>query len=327
MLAETLISAGAFLAGGGATWLANYVKSSFGDPVVGRDIGNNVVHKSEKHDSRDMSTYDIIKRGYDAMGAMAKDIHDLYHPPDCKCAICQIRADDDDSDPNAYTGDYCSLPCFNCSVITCPTHPDRRPAAKAKEKITYKPKAMQPGARGGPIAGVRTDDQGKKWVLISEHEDGNRKDIAIQNLETQLKDLTEKYQQVVAQRDSLMNERGLRSAGMHVGGKPLYMVDEMARPASGPGSRLPFEPDPKATDRQNMQRLAQICQDEDLVPNANDIIAKRIAREERVRELEHHEKLHPGYMIEEFGEGPVRYICEQPGGCDMSKGRKQWWTV
>jgi hypothetical protein len=269
-----------------------------GGGAVGWYMRNNMgqIH-DPKPKTSDMSTYDIIKRGYDAMGAMAKDIHDLYHPPGCKCAICQIRADDDAEDPNAYTGSYCSLPCFNCSVITCPTHPDRRPPAKTKEKVTYKPKADVSASAKPPsqVTGVKIDKQNKMWVLVSEHEEGSRNAIAIRNLEAQLKSLTESYQEVVAQRDSLMNERGLRSAGMHVGGKPLYMVDERSKPASGPGSRPPF--DLRAADE-----------------------AHEAARKEQVSQLNHHQKLHPGYMIEEFGEGPIRYICQLGPNCDIEVG-------
>lgn len=272
-----------------------YIRSSFGK---NRDPAPSKPSKSVK----DMSTYEMIKRGYDAMGRMAKDIHDLYHPPGCKCAICQIRADDDDSDPDAYTGTYCSLPCFNCSVLTCPTHPDRKPASKPDAKVTYKVSKVAPPVSNLHTA-VKTDDQGKKWVLVGEHEDRNRKDIAIQNLESQLKSLTESYQQVVAQRDSLMHDRGLRSAGMHVGGQPLYLVDPQWDPKQVDGGvhGVPFERRPVETDRQAMQRLAQVCQDEG--------IRARLTRQQRTAKLEAEERENPGgYMIEEFGEGAVRYV-------------------
>lgn len=254
---------------------------------------------------KDMSLADAVKDGYKAIERMGQEIHRLYHPKGCKCAMCEIKADDETQETAIPAGALCHDPCFGCTVLTCPTHPDRKPEGARKTV------GEALGIRTPPLKQMREDvsklslpeePNGPGWNYGAAHDEKKQLITAIKNLEAQLWTLSKNYQEVLAERDQLQKERGLQSAGMHIGGKPLYMVTD--GPYRGP-LKAEFIRDPKETDRQAMQRLAQVCRDEG------------VTREREIRQLEHHQKLHPGFMITEFGVGPVRFQCEKEGGCDL----------
>lgn len=344
MIAETLYIVGGYIAEAAACGFLGW-------QMKGATV------KPEPSKPKQKSLADAIKAGYEAVEKMANDIHEMYHPIGCKCVMCQIRADDKDPEPVA--GSHCALPCFNCSVITCPTHPDRKPATVKTGGITGFPvetgshiRSVEYESRNcGPVkiqAGHKPSrcclygfPQAKRglyykcitcnsewkafehgpldirWHRLSgqyQPDTEDRKDTAIQNLETQLKSLTEAYQNVVEERDNLIDGKGFKSAGTHIDGKPVYYIQTPRR------SRRPlarslydsFVPNPDLTDRENMQALADhakgIVEYRDALEDGviDEIVAQRMARWDR---LEKEERRSPGgRIIEQAGEGPVRYI-------------------
>jgi hypothetical protein len=222
-----------FLTAGGGGALGWYMYGSMNKPKPSKP-------KTE-------SLADAVKHGYEAVDKMAKDIHNLYHPVGCKCVMCQLRADD--GTPEETQDNYCMLPCFNCTVLTCPTHPDRKPASKGVS--TVKNMHRPPGERVYTVNGqevsreeyqefnwtgklpkktqpeaLKTDGRGRKWVLVT---DIDNKDVAIRNLETQLNTLGRAYQELQLRFETLLKGE--------------------------------FTPDPQAVDRAEMQRLAQYAKD------------------------------------------------------------------
>jgi hypothetical protein len=324
---------------------------------------------------------DAVKAGYAALDTMAKDIHAMYHPIGCKCAMCEIRGDDKDPEPPA--GERCANPCFGCTILTCKRHPDHKPAkpvgASNVRSIEYErdcgpilvkatgaaaDRPSQCCLKGFPTAAsnrnfecpVCGDDWVAKelgpqritWIRLSGRyrtnkeinnlaharmeEMSNPNDItqigqrqlrtAVKNLEAQLKTLGEAYQQALADRDAVLSQSGLQSAGMHIGDTPLYFVKSQSpfKAEFKPASRRPlarslydgFVPNPDLTDRENMQALADhakgIVEYRDALEDGviNELVAQRMARWDR---LEKEERRNPGgRMITQDGEGPVRYI-------------------
>lgn len=194
---------------------------------------------------------DYVKAGWKAVEQIATEVHRLYHPVDCKCVMCQITADDDDPDPNRYTGEFCSQPCFGCTVLTCKTHPDRKPqatTAKTAGDIQVLRGGFKNGhnaeywereagmwqkaldARNKEVAELQrvlqdvTDNNDLTYLSAAMEERSTLK-TQVRNLDSQLKVLGDSLTEVTKERDQLKDMHGLQSAGFHIGGRPTYTVE------------------------------------------------------------------------------------------------------
>lgn len=157
---------------------------------------------------------EILKTGWELLEQINHDIHRMYHPEGCQCAFCVIKGDD--TPYTAPVAERCAEPCYGCSVITCVKHPDHGPSAITPPKpdapyVVYREDDAPP-----PIADHMPDTA--KQVIIRQH-------TAIKNLESQLRTLGAEHAALVTENEQLKEAKGIRSAGIHIGGKPVFHLE------------------------------------------------------------------------------------------------------
>lgn len=273
MIAETLMTVGPY-----AVAAAPLVSATAGWYLGGKHATKGVIKKPDPKTSTEV---DVLKYGCQVLEEIKTDIHRMYHPVGCHCALCEILGDDTPVEPPV--GERCAEPCFACSVITCPRHPDHGPAKVSPPSenvmtIHYydghdwrqlKATAADQVRHNGKVIKTLCSQCGERtpnmWVDVVEphdvycdgcwngsasrrnpssptpaiertieHSENIPEDVkqvlirqrtAIKNLEAQLMSMVTEHQKVSEERDRLLNSKGIRSAGMHSGGVPLYHLD------------------------------------------------------------------------------------------------------
>lgn len=224
---------------------------------------------------------EILKAGWKLLETINHDIHRMYHPVGCHCALCEIVGDDKPYTPPV--AERCAEPCFGCSVITCVKHPDHGPVDvevvdelftihyydghewREKEmaaddiikindvKITAVCKSCEKrtphmwvdvlnqtdvfcddcwngsASRRNPPSPVPANER-----ALIDHNDAIPDDVKqvllrqrtqVKNLEAQLMMMVDEHQKLAAECDALKKSKGIRSAGLHNNGVPLYHLD------------------------------------------------------------------------------------------------------
>lgn len=208
------------LGGGGIAW---YIRGALEDPKPTKKISSPI----------SSSEGQLIKEGWEAIERISGEIHALYHPADCKCAMCEIRADDDTYTPPAEA--LCKDPCFGCTVLTCGTHPDHKPPSSMV--LPAPAWGYQCSRSGGcePLPkktkkGPALVDGMARIVDIPDNNQTHRQQaIAIHNLEDQLRSIVAAYQKVQTENKLLKDGHNLISTGQHINGVPLYTIGDQRR--------------------------------------------------------------------------------------------------
>lgn len=138
---------------------------------------------------KDATEAEILKTGWELLEKMNNDIHRLYHPDGCQCAFCEILGDDDTD------------------------------AAPVPERATEDDPWVLYEDDGPPPIVNSMEPSTAREVIIRQH-------TAIKNLESQVRELGNVCVKLNKENEALKQAKGIRSAGMHVGGKPLYQLEE-----------------------------------------------------------------------------------------------------
>lgn len=164
---------------------------------------------------------DVMRLGFEAVDSMVKDIHALYHPSGCKCAMCEIAgevAPEEIPDNTAYSPNY----------------------IRALES--------------------NLDSLRKENFVLRKRQTGNRvitktieRKTPLQKQIDQVAEMADKEQQPLL----FQTEIEGRSIDFRITPQRAPDAEVYKHGEPEPVRRMWFNPDPKATDRQNMQRLAR----------------------------------------------------------------------
>lgn len=195
---------------------------------------------------------DALKDGWAASDRMAKEIKALYHPPGCACAYCEITAGDDKDEPE----------------ILQPHQEDPPPFVNRYAKELEK-----------KVAGLKTENETLRNAVIKLK--GSPRERVISKTVERKSRLDDILEQLAFMADEGQNAVAWTDEG---NGRTIQITVSPQRPPDEqifkhgepePVRKIWFERDPKETDRQAMQRLAQVCQETQQAAEATKYVCYR----------------------------------------------------